>query len=361
MRTSSNVCCFKAPSVAILTSLRPTVIPLLGYSSGKPIQDPLARGFVLKPNSTFSASHFDPRESGRRPQLITPENGGGDETSSTSPPISTFFDDPDVPLGPWPPGPPPAPPGLPDPPGLPPGWPPSSATCWWEGAGRGGGREWEPKMHRVSDHVRDLRHRSLNLIQFQLVMAILICHHWMGDNGNGPDRVIEYILPHKRHPMVVQEPVIVLDEDPAVVNPSSPSPGPSPSVEQRGHSRRQQRSRSRERAPPHKPPHASQQPQPAAPPPSSRSKTMKNLKMSLELSQTISPLCHFFLSSKDQLPVHKEHRPVPTLRMNTLRTKTTSVEMSNLVQQYKVHEVMTPERQCSIQTSLFRPMMSTGH
>ena len=35
-------CCFKAPSVAIVTSLRPVVNPLLGCSSGKPIQDQLA-------------------------------------------------------------------------------------------------------------------------------------------------------------------------------------------------------------------------------------------------------------------------------------------------------------------------------
>ena len=54
-------------------------------------------------------------------------------------------------------------------------------------------------------------------------------------------------------PTVIQELVTVPDEDPAVVNPSSPSAGPSPSVEQRGRSRRQQRSRSRERAPPHAP------------------------------------------------------------------------------------------------------------
>ena len=35
---------------------------------------------------------------GRQPQLITPENEGGDETSYPSPP--KFFDDPDVPCGP---------------------------------------------------------------------------------------------------------------------------------------------------------------------------------------------------------------------------------------------------------------------
>ena len=53
---------------------------------------------------------FDPREwtmvvfwkedSGRQLRLITPENGGGDETSSPSPPRFTFFDDPYVPLSP---------------------------------------------------------------------------------------------------------------------------------------------------------------------------------------------------------------------------------------------------------------------
>ena len=40
--TSSAVCCFKAPSVDILPSLRPAVNPLLGWSSGRPVQDQLA-------------------------------------------------------------------------------------------------------------------------------------------------------------------------------------------------------------------------------------------------------------------------------------------------------------------------------
>ena len=45
--TSSAVCCLRAPSVAILTPLRPAVHPLLGCSSGKPIQDQLVWRFVL--------------------------------------------------------------------------------------------------------------------------------------------------------------------------------------------------------------------------------------------------------------------------------------------------------------------------
>ena len=79
----------------------------------------------------FFSTAFDPREwtmvvfwkedSGRQPQLITPENRGGDETGSPSPPRFTFF----VPLGP-----------------SPPPWTARSAwtstrmapssTCWWE-------------------------------------------------------------------------------------------------------------------------------------------------------------------------------------------------------------------------------------
>ena len=68
----------------------------------------------------------------RQPQLITPENGGEDETSSPSPPRFTFFEDPDVPVRPKPRGPPeqprglsPGPPDPPDPPGFPPRLPPA--------------------------------------------------------------------------------------------------------------------------------------------------------------------------------------------------------------------------------------------
>ena len=47
MCTSSAACYFWAPSVTILTSLQPAVNLLPGYSSGKPVQDQVARGFVL--------------------------------------------------------------------------------------------------------------------------------------------------------------------------------------------------------------------------------------------------------------------------------------------------------------------------
>ena len=87
----------------------------------------------------FSSTTFDPREwtmvvfwkedSGRL-RLITPENEGGDETSSPSPPGFIFIDDPGVPFGPSPPT------GPPDPPGLPPGLPPAPPPAGGRGRAR---------------------------------------------------------------------------------------------------------------------------------------------------------------------------------------------------------------------------------
>ena len=61
---------------------------------------------------------------GCQPQLITPENEGGDRTSYPSPP--KFFDDPEIPSGP---SGPPGPPGPPGQPGPPPGWPPAPSPA----------------------------------------------------------------------------------------------------------------------------------------------------------------------------------------------------------------------------------------
>ena len=58
---------------------------------------------------------------------------------------------------------------------------------------------WEPEIHRVSSVPCDLHHPSINLIHFQWVMATTISHHRKRDNGNGPDRVIEYTLTYKCH------------------------------------------------------------------------------------------------------------------------------------------------------------------
>ena len=95
---------------------------------------------------------------GRQPQLITPENEGGDETSYPSPP--KFFDDPDVPFGPSGPPEPPGPPEPSGPPGLPPGWPPAPSPA---GDSEKSGTQ---KEHRVSGYLCDLHHPSLNLFRF---------------------------------------------------------------------------------------------------------------------------------------------------------------------------------------------------
>ena len=80
---------------------------------------------------------FWKEHSGRQLRLITPQNKGGDETSSPSPPKFTLFDDPDVPLNPpdTPPA-PPGPPGPPDSPGLPPGLTPAPSPAGGRGRAR---------------------------------------------------------------------------------------------------------------------------------------------------------------------------------------------------------------------------------
>ena len=111
----------------------------------------------------FFSTAFDPREwtmvvvwkedSGRQLPLITPENEGRDETSSTSPPRFTFIDDPDVHLSP--PDTPPAPLGH------------QIHLDYQQDCSHllhllMGEKEQEPKMHRVSDHDHDLNHQGVN-------------------------------------------------------------------------------------------------------------------------------------------------------------------------------------------------------
>ena len=105
----------------------------------------------------FFSTAFDPREWtmvvlwkedwGRQLRLKTPENEGGDETSSPSPPRFTFFDDSDVPLDP-PDTPPalPGPPGPQDSPGPPPGLLPAPQPA--------GGRERARAEHAPRERSR---------------------------------------------------------------------------------------------------------------------------------------------------------------------------------------------------------------
>ena len=71
---------------------------------------PIGVRACLEAQFNFFSVSFDPRAwtmvvfwketLGRQPQIITPENEGGDETNYPSPPTFTFFHDPDVPFGP---------------------------------------------------------------------------------------------------------------------------------------------------------------------------------------------------------------------------------------------------------------------
>ena len=206
----------------------------------------------------FFSTAFDPRarmivvfwkeNSGRQPQLITPENEGGDETSYPSPP--KLFDDPDVPIGPSEPPEPPGPSGLPGPPGLPTGWPPAPSPA--------GDRE------RVGPE--STSRERLPLRPSPPEPQLIPIHMNDGDDDQPPreerqrgrSRSPERVYPHAQvpqepqtQPMVTPEYDDVSDEDFSVLSPSSPSAGPPPSAEERGRSRRDERSRSRERTPPH--------------------------------------------------------------------------------------------------------------
>ena len=125
----------QAPSVTILTSLRPAANLLLWVLLWKTRSRPVGVRVCPVAQFNFFSTAIDPRvwttvvrwkeDSGRQPQLMIPENEGGGETNYPLPPRFTSFDDPDVPLGPC--GPPvlPGPPGQRGPPELSPGWPPA--------------------------------------------------------------------------------------------------------------------------------------------------------------------------------------------------------------------------------------------
>ena len=286
----------------------------MGALLENPFKTNWREGLSCSPSQLFSTAS-DPREwtlivfSGRQPQLITPENEGGDETSSPSPPRFNFFDDPDIPLG-GPPEPHPVPPGPPDPPGLPPRWPPSL----WPPAPPPAG---EGERVRTGNSSRERSRPRSPLPEPQLIPVPMSD----GDDGQPPqdgrqrqrsrsrDRAHAHAQapqePQVQH-MVIQEPVAEPDEDPAVANPSLPLAGPSPSAEQRGLSRRQQRSRSRERTPPHTSPHAGQQPQPVAPPPGEQQIHPQTIQGTDEESATVEPQSR--VSDHSRLPKSKESR-----------------------------------------------------
>ena len=136
-----------------------------------------------------------------------------------------------------PPGPTLAPPGPPDPLGLPPGWPPPL----WPPAPPPAG---EGERVRTGNSSRE-RSRPRSPVPEPQLTPIPMSD---GDDDQPPqdgrqrqrtrsrDRVYLHAQAPQEprfQPMVIQEPVTVPDEDPAVVNPSLPSAGPSPSAVQR--------------------------------------------------------------------------------------------------------------------------------
>ena len=173
-------------------------------------------------------------DSGRQLQLITPENEGGDETSSPSWRKFTFVDDPDVPLGPRSRGPPEPPRGLPEPPrGLPdlPGLP-SGLSPVPPPAGEG-------ERVRAGNALRGRSRPRSPLPEPQLTPIPMSDSDVDQPLPEWEATATLQILTHKRHkyhpqvpqtqPIVIQEPVTVPDEDSTVVTPSSPSTGLSPS------------------------------------------------------------------------------------------------------------------------------------
>ena len=255
--TSSAVWFSRAPSVAISTSLRSAVNPLLWVLLWTTRSRPIGVKVCLAAQFNFFSTAFDPRawtmvvfwkeNLGRQPQLITPENEG-DETSCPSPP--KFFDDPDVPFGPS--GPPerPGPPGPPGQPGLPSGWPPAPSPA--------GDRE------RVGPESTSRERLPLRPSSPEPQLIPIPVNDGDDDQPTQAERQRrrsrsrERRHPHAQvpqepqtQPLVNPEPDDVSDKDFSDMNPSSPSAEPPPSAEQRGRSRRDERSRSRERTPPH--------------------------------------------------------------------------------------------------------------
>ena len=205
---------------------------------------------------------FWKEDSGRQPQLITPENRRGDETNYPSPPNFTFFEGPDVPFGPCGPPAPPGPHEPPGSPGLPPGWPSTPSPA--------GGRE----RVGTENTSRERLHPRPSPPEPQLIPIPLSD----GEDDQPPleerqqerSRSRERVHPYVQVPQVPQiQPMVtpVSDDDDVSEKDFTAMNPPPPSADQRSRSRRDGKLKSRERVPPHSSSHASQQPQLVVPPP----------------------------------------------------------------------------------------------
>ena len=246
MCTSSAVCCFRSTLGydfdTFAASGEPTVWVLLWKTRSRPIGVrvcPVAQSdFFSTAFEAWTMVVFWKEDSGRQLRLITHENEGGDETSSPSPPRFTFFDDPDVPLNP--PETPSAPPGPPDLPGLPPGLPPAPPPAGGRGRARAENLSRGRSRPRSQSQVPQLKPIPTSDDDDDQSLQ----DDRMRENGNGPNRVIEYILTHKRHKFNQWLSKILL------LNLMKKDPGSSGG---------QQKSRSRERVPVHVPPSADEE------------------------------------------------------------------------------------------------------
>ena len=306
----------------------------------------------------FFGAAFDPREwtmavfwkenSGHQPQLITPENQGGDETNYPSPPSDFwFFDDPDVTFGPQgpPPSEPPAPPRPPGPPGSPeqsgpPGPPPVRPPAPSPASDRERVRTGKMLCGRL--HPRSAPPEP------QLIPIPMSD----GDDDQPPQerrrgersRSRERVHPHalapqvpQIQPLVTPEPDDISDEDFTDVTPSSPSAGPPPLAEQRGRSRGEERSRSREQVPPHSSSHATQQPQPAVPPSGAQQTQTLATQDSDEDSATVDPQNRVSDRSRSSQEQEGTRRQGPQIQ----KGKTTSTEkQASELPKAKKHKLM---------------------
>ena len=325
---------------------------------------------------------FWKEDSGRQPQLITRENEEGYETNYPSPPTNFhLIDDPDVPLGWWPRG-PPAPPGPPGPRGLPPGWPPAPSPAGNREKVRAGngrfhlrspppelqlipipmsdGDDKPPQQHerqRRRSISRERVHSHAQVLQVPQIQPVVTPEP--GDVSDGVFTATERdegstsrerVPPHSSShasqlpPSSVQQTQTLAtqgaDEESAAVDPQNRVSSRTRSPKEQEGSRRQ--------GPPKRERKLLQKNirvncrRPQSTSTWIRMRTMQNLKMSVEPLQPLTLLTQYFLTIKDQQKILKDQLALTTLQM----------KMVNRVMN-TVHKVRILKGLCTAQFSTF--------
>ena len=210
---------------------------------------------------------------------------------------------------------------------------------------------------------------------------MMISHHRMGDNGNGPDRVIEYILTHKCHKRHRYQRhkrqdsgkrqrsrsrgtstctcTYFSDDESAAVEPQSRLSDRSMSPQRKESLQEQSPQKQKGKKTTAQVKKPSDLPKAKKHKPTDPDADDDEPQNEPGTSSNSQPPVPVLLSSQDRHPVDKVHRPVllrPAHKDH--RTSTSSEgesaddddEKENLAQQCKVHEVRTQEGQCSTQT-----------